>query len=179
MPGARPHGMSKNAPRNGKGIWRRWPHSRLASPRERRPFGHRVHTICRPYEKTGRPVRERRLRIPCGLLKQLLLLSLFSLSLFPSLPRSRRPGRRGGGVPVPKRLRPGPRRPAPSSLYLLPHAGQLSLSFLSRSKIDAIPDAIEARQRGDRPYARRIALKSPRGWTRTPPAYLANPPVHY
>ena len=49
----------------------------------RRSFGHRVHTICRPYEKTGRPVR--RLRIPCGLLKQLLRFSL----PFPFLPRYR------------------------------------------------------------------------------------------
>lgn len=45
--------------------------------RKRRPFSHRVHTICRPYEKTGRPVR--RLRIPCGLLKQLSSLLLSSL----------------------------------------------------------------------------------------------------
>lgn len=62
----------------------------------RRPFSHRVHTICRPYEKTGRPVRC--LRIPCGLLKQLSSLLLSS----PSLPRSYHLRRRRGPYPFPR-----------------------------------------------------------------------------
>lgn len=64
-----------------------------------RSFGHRVHTICRPYEKTGRPVR-RRLRIPCGLLKQLFCFSLpFSSPIVPFSTTTKR-------VPVPKSRRP-------------------------------------------------------------------------
>jgi len=50
--------------------------------RRRRSFGHRVHTICRPYEKTGRPVR----RDVCGF--RVASLSNSFASLFPSLPRS-------------------------------------------------------------------------------------------
>lgn len=104
----------------------------------RRPFGHRVHTICRPYEKTGRPVR--RLRIPCGLLKQLLRFSL--LLPFPPIVPSSTATRR---VPVPKSSTAlvSPVPPTHPGNYLSP---SLCLSFLSDRKSTRF-QVIEARQR--------------------------------
>lgn len=99
-----------------------WSHSRIPSSR-RESFGHRVHTICRPYEKTGRPVR--RLRIPCGLLKQLLLLS----SLRPS----------GRAILLDDEART---RSQETDGCLPPHQAYSGnyLSSLSSSKIDADPE---------------------------------------
>lgn len=107
------------------------------SASQRRPFDHRVHTICRPYEKTGRPVR--RLRIPCGLLKQLLLLSSLHPPVVPS-------SKRRDAYPFPRarRLCPPPRRP------IRPIISPPPPSPSSSSKIDAIRSDRNA-SKGNRP----------------------------